>query len=62
MRPYQVELAARHPIGSGLRRIPLTRNGRPLLHNYCAFWSRENSGYYVEEFAEILKGQFPETE
>jgi len=45
---------------TGLRRIPLLRNGKPLLHNYCAFWSRENSGYYVEEFAELLKEQFPE--
>lgn len=46
---------------TGLCHIPLTRHGEPLLHNYCAFWSRENSGYYVEEFAEILKGQFAET-
>lgn len=44
----------------GLRRIPLLRNGEQLLHNYCAFWSRENSGYYVEEFAGLLREQFPE--
>ena len=46
---------------AGLRRVPLLRNGKPLLHNYCAFWSRENSGYYVEEFAELLGKEFPET-
>lgn len=48
------------PDGTGLRRIPLLRNGSPLLHNYCSFWSRDNSGYYVEEFAELLREQFPE--
>jgi len=48
--------------GRGLRRIPLTRGGAPLLHNYCAFWSRDNSGYYVEEFAEILEEQFAKDE
>lgn len=47
---------------TGLRSVPLLRYGKPLLHNYCAFWSRDNSGYYVEEFAEILKGQFIQAE
>lgn len=46
--------------GIGLKRIPLYSNGKPLLHNYCAFWSRENSGYYVEEFALLLEKQFPQ--
>lgn len=48
--------------GRGLRRIPLTRGGKPLLHNYCAFWDKENSGYYVEEFADVLKEQFAPSE
>lgn len=55
-----LEGSGSEPAAAGLRRIPLLRNGKPLLHNYCAFWSRENSGYYVEEFAELLKGQFAE--
>ena len=46
----------------GLCRVPLTRHGEPLLRNYCAFWSRENSGYYIEEFAEVLKEQFAKGE
>lgn len=43
---------------TAVSRIPLTRNGEPIRKTYCAFWKRENSGYYVEEFAEILKGLF----
>ncbi len=50
------------PYGPGLRRVPLLRHGRPLPHNYCAFWNRDNSGYYVEEFARMLKEQFEGTE
>lgn len=26
--------------------------------SYCAGWKKDNSGYYVEEFAELLKTQF----
>ena len=39
-------------------RIPLVRREEPILRNYCAFWKKENSGYYVEEFAKLLKAQF----
>ena len=39
-------------------RIPLTRHGEPIEKNYCAFWAKENSGYYIEEFADILKTKF----
>lgn len=44
--------------GSGIRRVPLKRNGKPLTRNYCAFWKEDNSGYYVEKFAELLKARF----
>lgn len=37
---------------------PLCRGGKPIRRNYCAFWKADNSGYYIEEFAEILKAQF----
>lgn len=39
-------------------RIPLMRGEAPILRSYCAFWKRDNSGYYVEEFAELLKESF----
>ena len=41
-----------------ITRLPLCRNGKPIRRNYCAFWKTNNSGYYIEEFAEILKSQF----
>ncbi len=39
-------------------RIPLCRNGKPISRNYCAFWKINNSGFYIEEFAQILKDEF----
>ena len=39
-------------------RLPLCRNNKPIERNYCAFWKIDNSGFYVEEFADMLKGQF----
>lgn len=36
----------------------LVRGKEPILRNYCAFWKKDNSGYYVEEFAKMLKAQF----
>lgn len=44
--------------GSGIRRIPLCRGGKPMTRNYCAFWKEDNSGFYVESFAEMLKKRF----
>lgn len=44
--------------GATLKRIPLLRDGEQIKRTYCAFWKKDNSGYYVEEFAEILKSMF----
>ena len=38
-----------------LTRIPLTRGSKQITRNYCVFWRKENSGYYIEEFADTLK-------
>jgi DNA-binding transcriptional LysR family regulator len=43
---------------TAVSRIPLTRNGEILKKTYCAFWKKDNSGFYIEEFAEILKSRF----
>ena len=43
---------------SAVRRIPLTRNGEPVTKTYCAFWKKDNSGFYIEDFADILKDNF----
>ena len=44
--------------GISIVRIPLMRGNEPIRRNYCAFWKKDNSGYYVEKFADILKSQF----
>lgn len=44
--------------GATLKRIPLTRNRSQIKRKYCAFWKKDNSGPYVEEFAEILKSMY----
>lgn len=43
---------------TAVSRIPLSRNGIPITKTYCAFWLKNNSGYYIEEFADMLKAQF----
>jgi len=43
---------------ANLRRIQLMRKGKPIKRNYCAFWKTDNSGYYIEDFADILKSKF----
>lgn len=48
-------------IGSSISHIPLFRGEAQLTRNYCAFWKPENSGYYVEAFAAILKRKFDES-
>lgn len=41
-----------------ISRIPLTRKSEPIKKTYCAFWKKDNSGYYIEEFADMLKDKF----
>jgi DNA-binding transcriptional LysR family regulator len=41
-----------------VKMLPLMKHGRQIFRRYFAFWSKENSGYYVEEFADMLKRQF----
>lgn len=44
--------------GASIRRVPLCRGEEQIPRNYCLFWKKDNSGYYVEEFADILKSKF----
>ena len=44
--------------GTAICRIPLYRGQEPIIRNYCLFWKNDNSGYYIEEFADILKSKF----
>ena len=43
---------------SAVVRLPLYKKDLPVLRNYCAFWKKENTDIYIEEFAKILKEQF----
>ena len=43
---------------STIDRIPLVRIGEPVRKSYCAVWRKDNSGYYIEDIAEMLKKIF----
>lgn len=43
---------------TAVSRVPLVRGSQPVRKTYCAFWKKDNSGYYIEEFAEMLKSCF----
>lgn len=42
--------------GAAIRRLPIMQGGRQLERNYCLFWVKEQSNYYIEEFARMLRG------
>ncbi len=46
------------PFGVSIRRVPLFCGEEQITRNYCLFWKKDNSGYYVEEFADILQRKF----
>lgn len=41
-----------------LQTLTLLNNGQKLTQNYYAFWKADNSGFYIETFADYLKEQF----
>lgn len=43
---------------SAIAMLPLVRNEEAVTKTYCAFWKKDNSGYYIEEFADMLKESF----
>lgn len=43
---------------TSVSRIPLVRNQSPVRKTYCAFWKKDNSEYYIEEFAQMLRECF----
>lgn len=40
--------------------ISLLKNEEPIKRNYCAFWKKYRSDYYIEEFVNILNRIFSE--
>lgn len=41
-----------------VKMIPLVKGDRKLVQKYYAYWKADNSGYYIEIFAELLKKSF----
>ena len=41
-----------------VKMISLVKGERKLIQNYYAYWQANNSGYYIETFAELLKQTF----
>lgn len=51
-----VEAVGKLPEVSGaIRRVPLYRKNRRVTRKYCLFWLEARTGYYIEEFAEMLR-------
>lgn len=45
--------------GDSIRRYPLLgRNRNPIQFNFCAFWKKERSNYYIEEFTTMFSEKF----
>lgn len=46
-------------INQEVTKVVALYNGDALLHQkYYTYWKKDNSGYYIEEFADLLKEQF----
>ncbi len=43
------------PPAQGIARIPLINKGKPLQRKFCAFWEKERTNYYIEEFVDVLR-------
>ena len=43
------------PEGTSIRRLPVYQGDKQMMRNYCAFWRKDQTGYYTEEFAGILR-------
>lgn len=41
-----------------LTKLVLLNGDQPMIQHYYAFWKADNSGFYVETFAQMLKDQF----
>ncbi len=41
-----------------IERVPLYVRGTQFERNLCIFWQKDNSGYIIEDFAEMLENQF----
>lgn len=42
------------PAGAAIQRLPIYQGESQLKRNYCAFWRKDQTNYYIEEFANLL--------
>ncbi|MDO4333182.1 MAG: LysR family transcriptional regulator [Eubacteriales bacterium] len=54
-----VEGGKHEPDAAAFGRVLLKRRGNPIRRAYCVFWKADNSGYYIEDFADMLESKFP---
>lgn len=43
------------PPGASIKRLPIYQGEQQIMRNYCAFWRKDRTNYYMEEFANLLK-------
>lgn len=43
------------PPGPSIRRLPIYQGEQQIIRNYCAFWRKDQTNCYIEEFADLLK-------
>lgn len=44
------------PVRASIRRLPIWQGNQPIMRSYCAFWKKDRTNYYIEEFANMLGG------
>ncbi len=43
------------PESTSIRRLPVYQGEKQIMRNYCAFWRKDRTNYYIEEFADMLR-------
>lgn len=55
-----IEDLSKHQTSTMIKRLPLYHDDKQITRNYCLFWKKERTSYYIEEFANILSNIFNE--
>ena len=56
---FPIEFTRPPKNSSGVKHLPLMREGKQLYRKYYAFWRADTLKNYIEEFAQILRPLFP---
>ena len=44
------------PEGASVRRLPVYQGDKQIMRNYCAFWRKDHTNYYIEELPVYCAG------